>query len=268
MESETYNELRHIIANIWLDIEEGFNAIPKEVYWVNLSKDPLEFDKERLLSGDFSLPVPTKRRDPWLKAMNILKCFDVFQFRLVSEDRQFVQYRSLSDLPNGDLCYLITRFSMENFLSFCDRFRFDLSQPILNVHKSSLSIDADNVPIITVDDTRYYLHQLNKSTLVNMLKIALQPTLRNTHISKDKLNFEGSKPDVIAEVLGGEQFHLGISVNRLRKYRTELTNFPEVLDSFYVLTDKMIMGSSKVYITDEQLGEVQELAEYTESNRK
>lgn len=242
--------------------------IPKEVYWVDLSDDPLKLDKKRLESGDFSLLVPTKHRGSWLKAMNILKCFEVFQFRFVSEDGQFVQYRSLSDLPNGDLYYLITRFSMKNFLSFCDRFSFNLAQPILNVHKSSLSIDADNVPIITIDGTKYYLRPLNKSTLANMLKIALQPTLRNTSINKDKLNFEGSKPDVITKVLGGKRFHLGNTVNRLRKYRTELIDFPEVLDNFYMLTDKMIMGSGKVYITDEQLGEIQELAEYTEPNRK
>lgn len=268
MEPATYNQLRYIIANVWLDIEEGFNAIPKEIYYVSLSVAPLELDRQRLTSGDFSLPVPTKHRDAWLKAMNILKCFDVFQFRLVSEDKQFVQYCSLSDLPKGDLYYLITRFSMKNFLSFCDRFSFDLAQPILNVHKSSLSIDVGNTPIITVDGISYYLHRLNKSTLANMLKIALQPTLRNTSINRDRLNFEGSKPDVIAEVLGGERFHLGISASRLRKYRTELTNFPEVLDNFYTLTDTMIMGSSKVYITDEQLEEVRELAEYTEPNRK
>lgn len=266
MDTETYNELRFIIANIWLDIEEGFREIPREFCWWAQSEKSLQPGKERQKSKGFYLPVPKKHREHWLKAMNILSHFKVFRFRLFFENGQPMHYLSLDDLP-AEPYYIISDFSIHSFLSFCDRFKFDLTQPILKAHRGSLSINADNVPIIMVDGINYYLRPLNKSTLANMLKIAFQPSLRNVPLDKSKLNREGGNPDVIAQVLGGERFHLGETVKRLKKYHTDI-ELPRILDEFYVLTDKAILGKGAIHITDTQLEEIQELAEYTEPNHK
>lgn len=265
MDAETNTELKLIIARLWADIEEGFDEIPRELFWWNISRDPAEPDKERP-SGGFRLPVPTKHRASWLKAMNILNRFDVFCFCLLTDDGQFIQYPSLKNLSIDELYYTITDFSMDKFLSFCDRFGFDLTQPMLKAHKAYLKIEVDNTPIIAVDNKKYYLPPLHDTTLVKMLKIALLPFLRETPLNKNSLNREGNNPDIVEQFLGGEKFHLGDNVNRLRKYRSEI-NFPEILDIFYLLTDTTVVGRREILITDEQLEEIQKLADYSKPLR-
>ena len=240
MDGETYAELRQIVAKLWKDIEEGFDEIPRERFWWSIMCDPITPEKKRP-TGDFLLPVPVKNRTAWLKAMNILDRFNVFTFSLGSSDNHLVQYFSLDEEPKDELYYSICGFSMKEFVSFCDRFDFDLSKPLLKIRQGWLDLNSDNVPIITIENVKYYFPPLNSSTFADMLKIALQPSLRNVPLDKNRLNKEGEDENVVTNVLGGEKFHLGDSVKRLRKYRIEI-DFPEVLDLFHFTNDKMIVG--------------------------
>lgn len=207
---------------------------------------------ENSTKNPFEQEVPEEHRDEWLQAMKLMSEYGVFEIVVW----QPVNSRKPS------LLYKISNFSHERFVGFCRDFNIDLSHCPVDMHTAVLRIEYDNEVLITIDKTTEYHISLHASTLVDMLKVALQPMLRGERLTIEKLNAEGSCPDVVENILGGRTLRIPKSITRLKRYRYDV-KIPSFLDEFFILTDSSITANDTALIDDEVLDEIKRLSDHS-----
>lgn len=243
--------MRETIYNFWDDILQGEDI--ENPGFHNIVNRPTKYPQEGI--------VPEKNREAWLQAMNTMAISNVFSFTTW----EGIDENGISDRK---IHYRISKFNGERFMDFCNTMGIDLVNRSMGTHTAILKITAGNRPSIYVDGTmRYDLPVLHSSTLVKMLKIALQMELRGAPLTKDILNKEADRGDVKTNILDNSEFHIGENVTRLEKYRYD-TKIPEILDKFYVLTSETITAKRAVAIDDDMLEKLKSIAEYTSPIKK
>ena len=252
MDEDTYTELRKIAAKFFDDIQEGYEVIPRELFWWQMVNDSPTKDGNNPTSGEFKLQVPSKNRLAWCKAMNILCGYGVLYFCLLSEDNSLLRVKYTEEALDLDLYYTVSSFSRPKFFDFCKEFQISLLSPIERTYTASLRITRDNIPIVRVGNREYHFPKQSQSTLIKMLKIALLPSNRDLPLDKTKLNSEGKKEEIVDQFLGGSELNIGGNIKRLDEYGRK-SKFPSALKDFYVLTEKMIVAKSFVKIDEQRL---------------
>lgn len=208
---------------------------------------------ENSTKNPFEQEVPEEHRDEWLQAMKLMSEYGVFDFAVWEKP----------DEQGFPFYYKTTNFSHERFVGFCRDFNIDLSHCPVDMHTAVLRIESDNEVLITVDKTtEYHIPPLHASTLVDMLKVALQPMLRGERLTIEKLNAEGSCPDVVRDILDGRTLRIPKSITRLKRYRYDV-KIPSFLDEFFILTDSSITVNDTALIDDEVLDEIKKLSDHS-----